>query len=266
MKAALVDEFRNNSKVLIATEAAEGINLQFCSLVVNYDLPWNPQRVEQRIGRCYRYGQKNDVVVINFINMRNEADKRVYSLLSEKFKLFDGIFGASDKVLGTIESVVDFEKRISEVYQNCRTTEEIEIAFNEIQRELDVEIKETIKKTRSSLLENFDEEVHGKLKGCKTETEFNLSKYQNWILNLVISKLSETIIIDEDKSRFYYNGSEFKRGYYDFNWKRAEETGSHYLRSNGTLVNKLITNALENDIDVGYIDINYTEYKKNNGK
>lgn len=78
MKAALVDEFRSNSKVLIATEAAaEGINLQFCSLVVNYDLPWNPQRVEQLIGRCHRYGQKNDVVVINFINMRNEADKRV---------------------------------------------------------------------------------------------------------------------------------------------------------------------------------------------
>lgn len=267
MKAALVDEFRNNSKVLIATEAAaEGINLQFCSLVVNYDLPWNPQRVEQRIGRCHRYGQKNDVVVINFINMRNEADKRVYSLLSEKFKLFDGIFGASDEVLGTIESGVDFEKRISEVYQNCRTTEEIESAFNEIQRELDIEIQETIKKTRSSLLENFDEEVHDKLKGCKTQTEFNLSKYQDWILNLVKSELNETIIIDKDKSRFYYNGEEFKKGYYDFNWKRAEETGSHYLRSNGTLVNKLITNALENNIDVGYIDVNYTKYKKNNGK
>jgi len=71
---------------MIATEAgAEGINLQFCSLVVNYDLPWNPQRIEQRIGRCHRYGQKHDVVVVNFLNRKNAADQRVYQLLSENF-------------------------------------------------------------------------------------------------------------------------------------------------------------------------------------
>lgn len=59
MRAALVDEFSNTAKIMIATEAAaEGVNLQFCNLVVNYDLPWNPQRIEQRIGRCHRYGQK----------------------------------------------------------------------------------------------------------------------------------------------------------------------------------------------------------------
>src|SRR5437870_12166892 len=63
---------------MIATEAAaEGINLQFCSLVINYDLPWNPQRIEQRIGRCNRYGQKHDVVVVNFLNKKNAGDQRV---------------------------------------------------------------------------------------------------------------------------------------------------------------------------------------------
>jgi superfamily II DNA/RNA helicase len=67
---------RRRPTILLATEAAaEGVNLQFCSLVVNYDLPWNPQRIEQRIGRCHRYGQKHDVVVINFLNERNEADR-----------------------------------------------------------------------------------------------------------------------------------------------------------------------------------------------
>ena len=106
---------------MIATEAgAEGINLQFCSLVVNYDLPWNPQRIEQRIGRCHRYGQKHDVVVVNFLNRTNAADQRVFQLLSEKFKLFEGVFGASDEVLGAIESGVDFEKRIASIYQQCR--------------------------------------------------------------------------------------------------------------------------------------------------
>jgi SNF2 family DNA or RNA helicase len=67
-RTALIDYFREQGEIMIATEAgAEGINLQFCSLVINYDLPWNPQRVEQRIGRCHRYGQKFDVVVINFL-------------------------------------------------------------------------------------------------------------------------------------------------------------------------------------------------------
>jgi len=115
MKAALVDRFREDANILICTEAgAEGINLQFCSLLVNYDLPWNPQRVEQRIGRVHRYGQKHDVVVVNFINKGNRADERVFQLLNEKFRLFEGVFGASDEILGSIESGVDIERRIHE--------------------------------------------------------------------------------------------------------------------------------------------------------
>lgn len=111
VRTALIEHFRDGATILLATEAAaEGINLQFCSLVINYDLPWNPQRIEQRIGRCHRYGQKHDVVVINFLNERNDADRRVLELLSEKFSLFNGVFGASDEVLGTIESGVDFRK------------------------------------------------------------------------------------------------------------------------------------------------------------
>ena len=85
------------------TEAgAEGLNLQFCNLVVNYDLPWNPQRVEQRIGRCHRYGQQRDVLVLNFLNRQNAADARLYELLSQKLALFDGVFGSSDEILGAL--------------------------------------------------------------------------------------------------------------------------------------------------------------------
>ena len=106
---------------MIATEAgAEGINLQFCSLIINYDLPWNPQRVEQRIGRCHRYGQKHDVVVVNFVDETNEADQRVYELLEQKFQLFNGVLGASDEVLGAIGSGVDIERRIADIYRRCR--------------------------------------------------------------------------------------------------------------------------------------------------
>lgn len=155
-RAALVDHFRNKATIMIATEAAaEGINLQFCSLVVNYDLPWNPQRIEQRIGRCHRYGQKFDVVVVNFLNNKNAADQRVYQLLDQKFQLFNGVFGASDAVLGAIESGVDFEKRIVKIYQTCRTTEAIQLAFDFLQKEMEPEIEQGMNVTRKKLLENL---------------------------------------------------------------------------------------------------------------
>jgi len=165
VRTALIEHFRDQAAIMIATEAAaEGVNLQFCSLVINYDLPWNPQRIEQRIGRCHRYGQKHDVVVINFLNERNEADQRVYELLREKFSLFDGVFGASDEVLGTIESGVDFEKRILAIYQQCRTAEEIASAFRQLRAELDEQIRTRMDDTRKLLLEHFDEDVHSRLR------------------------------------------------------------------------------------------------------
>ena len=138
---------------------------------MNYDLPWNPQRIEQRIGRCHRYGQKHDVVVINFLNRANQADQRVFELLEQKFKLFDGVFGASDDVLGVLESGVDFEKRIHTIYQKCRTPEEIKTAFDKLQTELEVEIGTAMKDARTKLLENFDDEVHRRLKLRDNETK-----------------------------------------------------------------------------------------------
>jgi len=174
-RAALIEHFRDSAEILIATEsAAEGVNLQFCSLVINYDLPWNPQRIEQRIGRCHRYGQKHDVVVINFLNERNEADKRVFQLLNEKFSLFSGVFGASDDVLGTIESGVDFEKRVFAIYQTCRTLEQIETAFTALQREMEESIRNRMTDTRQKLLEHFDEDVHDRLRVQLDETRQRL--------------------------------------------------------------------------------------------
>lgn len=165
VRTAIIEHFRDHGQILIATEAgAEGLNLQFCSLVINYDLPWNPQLIEQRIGRCHRYGQKHDVVVINFLNEKNEADRRVHELLEQKFSLFSGVFGSSDEVLGTIESGVDFERRVLDIYQQCRTPEEIEAAFEQLRQELDEKIQARMAETRQKLLEHFDEDVHARLR------------------------------------------------------------------------------------------------------
>jgi hypothetical protein len=181
----LVEYFRDEAIIMIATEAAaEGINLQFCSLVINYDLPWNPQRIEQRIGRCHRYGQKHDVVVVNFLNKKNAADQRVYQLLDEKFKLFSGVFGASDEVLGSIGSGIDFEKRIGDIYQKCRTEEQIQFNFDQLQQEMEIQIDERIKQTRQKLLENFDEEVHEKLRINDHESNEVKSKFDHWLWEL----------------------------------------------------------------------------------
>lgn len=165
IRSALIEEFRDHGEILLATEAAaEGVNLQFCSLVVNYDLPWNPQRVEQRIGRCHRYGQKHDVIVVNFLSQDNLADQRVHDLLKQKFNLFDGLFGASDEVLGAIEDGVDFEKRVYDILKSCRSDAEIEAAFNELQRELEDTISQKMTEAQKQLFEHFDADVHDRLK------------------------------------------------------------------------------------------------------
>jgi hypothetical protein len=196
LRTALIEHFHDTASIMLATEAAaEGINLQFCSLVINYDLPWNPQRIEQRIGRCHRYGQRHDVVVINFLNERNEADRRVLELLSEKFSLFNGVFGASDEVLGTIESGVDFEQRILAIYQECRMPEEIDAAFRTLQAEMDEQIRRRMDDTRRSLFEHFDEDVHQRLRLQLDDAKAQLDRFGRrfWLL---------TRFMLDDRARF----------------------------------------------------------------
>ena len=197
-RAALVEHFKERGTVMIATEAgAEGINLQFCSLVINYDLPWNPQRIEQRIGRCHRYGQKHDVVVVNFVDRSNEADARVYELLAQKFQLFEGVFGASDEVLGAIGSGVDFERRIADIYQNCRDPQAIKASFEQLQLDLSGEISEAMVKTRQLLLENFDEEVQDKLRVRAEDSRAALNRYERMLMDLTEAELSEYAEFDQ---------------------------------------------------------------------
>jgi hypothetical protein len=202
-RTALVEDFRDRSSIMLATEAAaEGINLQFCSLVVNYDLPWNPQRVEQRIGRCHRYGQKCDVVVINFLNERNLADVRVHELLSEKFKLFGGMFGTSDDVLGSIESGVDFEKRILEIHRSCRTPDEIDAAFQKLQNDLKPQIEKGLAGARKSLLDHFDEDVHSRLKTRMDDARESLDRISRMFWTLSRFILSQRADFEDRRHAF----------------------------------------------------------------
>ena len=201
-RAAIVDYFKNSAEIMIATEAAsEGLNLQFCSLVINYDLPWNPQRIEQRIGRCHRYGQKYDVVVVNFINTRNYADVRVFDLLCKKFKLFDDVFGASDEVLGKADSI-DFESRILQIYQQCRSKEEIDAAFEKLQNDMQEEIDTRMDEVRKQVIEHFDINVQEHLRTTKDATGAFLNRYQHIFWELTKFVLSSEAVFDDAKHTF----------------------------------------------------------------
>ncbi len=262
LRAALVEYFKNEAQIMIATEAAaEGINLQFCSLVVNYDLPWNPQRIEQRIGRCHRYGQKHDVVVVNFLNRSNAADQRVFELLDQKFKLFSGVFGASDEVLGVIESGVDFEKRIIGIYQRCRTTDAIQTEFDFLRQEMDEQISEAMNQTRQRLLENFDAEVHEKLKVNLEQSSEYLNRYETLLWELTRHQL-------EGSARFFDEEPSFtldSQPYTDFDaptgrYRMGKEIDDAHLYRLGTpLAQRIIHDSAGKSLPSSQLDFRYTD-------
>jgi ERCC4-related helicase len=263
-KQALVDCFKNEATIMIATEAgSEGINLQFCNLVVNYDLPWNPQRIEQRIGRCHRYGQKFDVVVVNFVNTKNKADQRVFELLSEKFELFDGVFGASDEVLGSIESGVDFEKRILEIYQTCRDSTEIDEAFDALQREMEEQIEEKMLQTREQLLNNFDEDVHTRLNIHLDESKKQLDKFEKAFWNLTQYELSSIAKFSDKKASFFLQkppSVDIPMGNYELITAKDEESNAYTYRINSKLGEYTLNSAFRYELKSASIDFDLSNH------
>ena len=259
-RAAIVDYFRNEATIMIATEAAaEGINLQFCSLIVNYDMPWNPQRIEQRIGRCHRYGQKFDVVVINFLNKNNAADIRVYQLLDEKFQLFSGVFGASDEVLGSIGNGVDFEKRISQIYNECRTTAEIEAAFDALQAELQDRISEKMLKARSALLENFDESVKEKLRDNLAQSQKNLDQFEKRLWLLAIHALKGKADFYPDNYMFKITSGEYAGGIYYLSKQKDNPENETPFRIGLPLVQQMITRYKDCELPIRKVEFYYAK-------
>lgn len=172
-RLALVHEFKTRGKVFVSTEAgAKGLNLQFAGTLINYDLPWNPQRIEQRIGRIHRYGQTKDVLVINFAAEDNEAQKLTLEILTQKLDLFGTVLGASDEVLHeptsdapeTIAGALgaEFETRLRRIYQNARSQEEIEkelVALRETMAEERARFEETHERTAGLIESRFDDRV-----------------------------------------------------------------------------------------------------------
>lgn len=265
MKAAIVEAFRDDKTILIATESgAEGINLQFCSLLVNYDLPWNPQRVEQRIGRCHRYGQKIDVTVVNFLNTKNRAEERVFELLEQKFQLFDGVFGASDEVLGAIENGVDFERRVHEIMQTARTADDVEAAFNELTENLQPQIEADIKEARDKLLVAVDQDVVRLLRDRQNDLKRVLSDFERRLVALARVELPDAEFWDHDGDGspcFRHEGQTWTTG-----WPLADDQDWKFFRlADDNLASALVEQAKGRSLPIATVTFDYSAHKESGG-
>ena len=244
MKAALVEAFKRDDKtIFISTESgAEGINLQFCSLLINFDLPWNPQRVEQRIGRCHRYGQKIDVTVINMLNLKNKTEARIHELLSEKFHLFEGVFGASDEVLGSIQSGLAFEKEVLRIVQKSRTDQEAEAEFKILEEKLHDEINADIEAARKSVLEQMDGDVISKLHSREQKLTDALNEFTRRLMITARAELPTADFGGDSLARFNHQGKT-----YTTEWPVADDNDWQFFRVSDGLGENIIEQACKRD-------------------
>ena len=131
-KEAAIEAFRTDVPVLVSTEAGgEGRNLQFCHQMVNFDLPWNPMEIEQRLGRLHRIGQEHDVTVVNLV-AKETVEERVLSVLEAKINLFELVVGELDMILGRIEDDYDLERVVFDAHVQSRDMDELGARLEEV--------------------------------------------------------------------------------------------------------------------------------------
>ncbi|MCB1323702.1 MAG: DEAD/DEAH box helicase family protein [Spirochaetales bacterium] len=125
-KEDAIQEFKEQTEILICTEAGgEGRNLQFANVLFNYDLPWSPLKIEQRIGRVHRFGQEHDVYIFNFAT-RDTVAERVLEVLEHKIKLFAEAIGPPDTLLGALEDEQDFEQSLMQFVSGRKSSADLD--------------------------------------------------------------------------------------------------------------------------------------------
>jgi hypothetical protein len=217
-------------------------------MLVNYDLPWNPQRVEQRIGRIHRYGQKYDVVVANFSNKGNIAEQRILELLADKFKLFSSVFGASDEVLGAIEDGFDFEKKISAILNSSRTDAEIDSAFKELETLFATDISKEMASAKAKVFDSLDPNVQDRLKAYDSQSGDVLNKFERLLLEVTKHELEQFATFDGDGRHFVLNESPVKDaepGRYFF--KSQPLDNAHQYRYSSPLAQHVLDSAIASE-------------------
>lgn len=128
-KDANIEAFKNKTRVLVTTEiGGEGRNLQFCSRMVNYDLPWNPMKIEQRIGRIHRIGQEKEVWIFNFCSAGSIEDY-ILDVLDRKINMFEMVIGEIDMILGRVRGEMEFGDMVFDIWINSKTEQDRKKSF-----------------------------------------------------------------------------------------------------------------------------------------
>jgi len=154
-KDQAIHRFEKSARVLLSTEAAgEGRNLQFCRTMVNFDLPWNPMRIEQRVGRIHRVGQTKEVEIFN-LSAEGTVEDYILDILDRKLNMFELVIGEMDMILGQLADERDFEDLVMDVWARAQTPDEAAAGFAQLGDAL-VEARETYQRTRE-----YDETLFG---------------------------------------------------------------------------------------------------------
>ncbi len=154
-KNQAIADFESRANILLSTEAAgEGRNLQFCRTMINFDIPWNPMRIEQRVGRIHRVGQTRDVRIYN-LSARGTVEDYLLEILDQKLNMFELVIGEMDMILGQVEDERDFEDLLVDAWLGAQNTEDLRANFDQLGAKL-VEARKSHQKTQE-----YDEALFG---------------------------------------------------------------------------------------------------------
>ena len=154
-KNQVITEFEHHAQVLLSTEAAgEGRNLQFCRAMINFDIPWNPMRIEQRVGRIHRVGQNREVHIYN-LSAGGTVEDYLLQILDQKLNMFELVIGEIDMILGHLSDERDFEDLLVDVWVNAQTSDELHIGFDQLGETL-IQARHALQKSQE-----YDEALFG---------------------------------------------------------------------------------------------------------
>jgi len=154
-KDAAIEDFRDRVPVLLASETGgEGRNIQFANAIVNYDLPWNPMKIEQRIGRIHRIGQTQDVFIFNFC-LKDSIEEYILKILHDKINMFELVVGEIETILGNVDEEFDFSEVVIDIWLKHQAKPELDTAFENLASEL-IKAKDKYRETSE-----LDEQIFG---------------------------------------------------------------------------------------------------------
>lgn len=204
-----LERFRNDEtiQILICNDAmAKGLDIEFCPVVVNYDLLYNAVQMEQRICRCHRQGQKSDVLVINLISKENMADARIVELLRKRVLQFDGIFGLSDAIMD------NFDVSIKDMLKQRRDKKDIQGSFETNRQEHRSENEEIVSEAENTLFTTFTKKVSDKVNITPKYIEEKSAELDEALWNIAAyyfeTKFPRKYTIDEETKTISLNPDE----------------------------------------------------------